>query len=304
MLPFARIISSGRYIIVEDYGPTLRITLGIDSFFFGVIVIALMALICAWYSCMACYNFWHSTPRDFSREMRTELQLQYRVLSTSQRWKYTYMTLITVCGLTYGVIWSSLIYISYVISPDERYTPWYKTSNLLQHEGYQSIYLWTRTTLETEQQDAILNIIGFAYSIPILGIHLFACFGLGPDVRKCYMEWIKIFGALVIAIGTSLSRPLKGLMRRVGWQKRTPRANPNDFVPFRTEDIMLENLTVPWNLATASTTGRRPSPFLEDPPAHEDPYIPSNPPKQLLPPTTLAMPSAAWIKQPVPASKR
>ncbi|KAG8822665.1 hypothetical protein FRC19_005463 [Serendipita sp. 401] len=105
-----------------------------------------------------------------------------------------------------------------------------------------------------------------------------------------------------MAAGMRLSGPLKSLVRKVRWQKRRPQTDPNDFVPFQIDDIALEDLMVPWNLATSSTTTRgRLLPSPGAPPAYRGTYIPPNTSKQPRTLATPAMPSGVHRKGRLPA---
>ncbi|KAG8858993.1 hypothetical protein FRB91_008959, partial [Serendipita sp. 411] len=234
MLPIDHFRSLGRYLIIEDLGPRIYIVLSVDSFLIDLVPTSLASVLSVGYSCMSCYNFWRSTPGYPGPDSHVELQHQHRILSTSQRLKY-----------------SSLLYIRIGLNP-QGYDPWYTVNSFMHiNERDRGVITWTREFLETEQQPFAQNIAGFACALPLIGIFLFLWFGLGSEVRKSYMEWIEALGAVIITVGTTLSGLVKGLTTKVGlwkrqWQRQTG-MGPDDITPFRTDEITLEDLTVSRN---------------------------------------------------------
>ncbi|KAG8756918.1 hypothetical protein FRC14_002535 [Serendipita sp. 396] len=165
------------------------------------------------------------------------------------------------------------------------YGPWYTAISFNQNnENCQEIFTWTREALEMERKSSAQNIIGFAYALPLAGIQLFLCFGLGSEVRKSYMKWVKALRTLVLRPARMLAEPLKSLARNIKLWRGLVWMDPNNFVPFCTAEIALEDLTVPWNHAISPTNEGMSAPSSAIP----LPNLPSNTSKRyqgnLIPP--------------------
>ncbi|KAG8842137.1 hypothetical protein FRC20_004615, partial [Serendipita sp. 405] len=211
----------------------------------------------------ACYNFWYLNHKQPYLDFNTEPQHQHRLLSTSQRWKYTLMCLTTFCFTTYGAIWALSMYIHFALEPQDSYR-WYTTFGLTSNLSAQKeILIFTREIFELEDRENRRTLIGFVLSLPLLGIHAFLFFGLGSEARKTYTGWFQV--VLGSSIGTRLLGCLKwlvdftkiqlGHLGEITWRRGRHRLEPSSFTPFENEDIILDDLSMPWH-----SIGARPLP--------------------------------------------
>ncbi|KAG8828598.1 hypothetical protein FRC17_007475 [Serendipita sp. 399] len=252
----------------------------IEYFVLDTCPLIIATLVAAGFSYVACYNFWYLS----SPESDEELQHQHRILSTSQRWKYTLIALITVCGMTYGVISGLMPFIRLTLDPDPGHH-WYKTLSIMSNRvNHQQVYSWTREFLDLDPKGDAQALTMFAYTVPATGIQVFLLFGLGFEVQKTYIGWWQTLGIGISetrAFGwvrrnfvvnvrwwrgpssqTGSSRLQRSIMsgwlscfdsRWRWWGGGHPRVNPGHFTPFQPDDIVLDDLRQnPWGVAAAA----------------------------------------------------
>ncbi|KAG8828597.1 hypothetical protein FRC17_007474 [Serendipita sp. 399] len=259
------------------------------------------SLICAGFSSVACYNFLLSAHQN-PPSLDANLQQLHRVLPSSQRWKYTLMSAFTICGGLYGAAHLAVPYAQASYQSDRL---WYKFISFISSDiNYQHVFTWTKEEMNLTYPQVFEEHVVFAYSLPLIGILVFSLFGLGPEIRRVYVERMR---ALEILLTESrLSSWLKTQVSKVEWRRlyhrlissmlscvgrlndvriaiqgavvdRWPgrrQVDPNQFTPFRTDDIILDDFLAPLN-----SSGRR-----DDAIFGRGPLLPLSPPTVLPPP--------------------
>ncbi|KAG8839199.1 a-factor receptor [Serendipita sp. 411] len=237
LLPVSFFIGPVRYSIIEDIGPWYDHSLSVDTFIIFVVPIIVISMICIVYSCLACYNFWHSRHEQLSANDDTTVRHQRRALSTSQRWRYTLISLVTISGVTFGAIWVCLPYIQFTMDA-QGHDPCYKVIGLIENKDkFKQVKTLTRDTLERSR--IIQNITGFVYTVPCIGISLFLCYGIVPELRKNYVEWIRVLRI------ENLWTVVRAYAKRLGWRREGTGMDPYVHSPFQTDDIVLEDISTP-----------------------------------------------------------
>ncbi|KAG8786490.1 a-factor receptor, partial [Serendipita sp. 397] len=260
-LPLSVLLSVERYAVIEDIGPWATSFMCIDGFLLHVFPIASASVIIIGFSSLSCYNFWHSGRGQSLPDCDHELQNQHRLLSTSQRWKYTLMSVVTITCTTYGALWVAVPFVRVAL---EDSIQWYKTVGITSNRlAYQEIAIWTRALLESDGQIMKQHFTGFAYTLPFIGIQLFLFFGLGSEVRKTYVGWFRDFFRLhsnkrsfawlkgLIGIAIRGATQLGILAGNLKLKRRQLQVDANTFTPFQKEDIVLNDLSAPWHSTIA-----------------------------------------------------
>ncbi|KAG8821758.1 a-factor receptor [Serendipita sp. 401] len=252
----AAFLFTGRYILVEDLGPWPVFPMSIFSFSIDTLPIVLGSIGSTGFSCLSCYNFWRSRLEQPSPGCSITCQSQHRSLSTSQYWRHMLMCLSIIIGSIYGAVWITLPYISHILEHPHPNT-WYRTFGITSNKlAYRQIYIWAREAWEPDGHVLKRNLIGFAYTLPFIGIQLSMFFGFGYEVRKTYIGWFQAFiqskfsmrvsswskGLVAIAI-----RARTQLGTLVSWPRGRGQVESNVFTPFQAEDIVLEDLSFPWH---------------------------------------------------------
>ncbi|KAG8858996.1 hypothetical protein FRB91_008962 [Serendipita sp. 411] len=283
LVPLSIFTGPVRYTIIEDMGPWYDHWYSIDVFIIFVVPINVTAVISITYSCTACYNFWHSGHEQVSaNDDDDNVRHQRRALSTSQRWRYTLISFVTVSGVTFGAVWATLPYIKFTLD-SQGYDPWYTVIGLVENKDkFNQVPTWTRDTLEHAR--FVQNIVGFIYTVPCIGISLFLCYGLVPEMRKTYTERLQ-----VLRFGTSWT-VIRACAKRLGWRTRV---DPRIHSPFRTDEIVLEEISIPKKPVENEIVIHLPLP----PPPAAPPPVPSSSSSQSH--STPIRPSSAPRKHPL-----
>ncbi|KAG8831785.1 hypothetical protein FRC17_002577 [Serendipita sp. 399] len=259
------------------------------------------SLICAGFSSVACYNFWLSV-RQKPPSLDANLQQLHRVLHSSQRWKYTLMSAFTICG---GLYEAAHLVVPYTQASFQSDRLWYKfISSMSSDISYQNVFTRIKEEMNLLDRQMFEEHVVFAYSLPLIGILVFLLFGLGSEIRRVYVERIRALETLLTE--SKVSNWLKTRVSKVAWRRvyhcpvmiiclyvdrlndvrtairgavvdRWPgrrRVDPSQFTPFRTDDIVLDDLLAPLN-----SSRRR-----DDAIFGRGPFLPLSPPILLSPP--------------------
>ncbi|KAG8753105.1 hypothetical protein FRC14_006423 [Serendipita sp. 396] len=241
MSPLYFFISGGRYLIIEDFGPWAIVTTSIETFLVIMVPTFVAGVISITFSCLSCYNFWRARRSHLILDETSNFQ-QSRILSRSQAYKYTWVSISSVISVLFGLVWISLAWFE-----DARHgyrnLPWYSISSL-QHNlhGYKEVYFQSRGVVDQLSAPVRRNLVGFAFTLPVAGFQIFLCFGLGVESRKIYVDWFKCF--MRYLQGSRLYGLIKRLVTKVV-QSRRSQVDPNNFTPFFAHDILLEDLRSP-----------------------------------------------------------
>ncbi|KAG8756919.1 hypothetical protein FRC14_002536 [Serendipita sp. 396] len=204
----------------------------------------------------ACYNFWHPRQKKPHLDHDGEPQYLHRLLSTSQRWKYTLMCITTFCGTIYGTVWVLLRYTHVEVVPLDP-DRWYKAFGLkLNPSVYKTIHVFTREELGLVKGETKQNLYGFAFTLPLVGIHTFLFFGLGLEARKTYIEGFqailrfinntRLFGWLKTLAKIARTR-LASVVGKTVWRRGQHPTETDAFTPFEVGDIILDDLSTAWH---------------------------------------------------------
>ncbi|KAG8821755.1 a-factor receptor [Serendipita sp. 401] len=254
--PFEYFLFTARYLVVEDIGPWPLLSFSIGAFLVDVVPLALCSLVSIGFNCAACYNFWHPRHKKPHLDYDGEPQYLHRLLSTSQRWKYTLMCITTFCGTIYGTVWVLLRYTHVEVVPLDP-DRWYKAFGLkLNPSVYKTIHVFTREELGLAKGETKRNLYGFAFTLPLVGIHMFLFFGLGSEARKAYMERFqailklindtRLFGWLKAPMEIARTR-LDSVVGKIAWRRGRHPMETNAFTPFEAGDIILDDLSTAWH---------------------------------------------------------
>ncbi|KAG8859018.1 hypothetical protein FRC20_011912 [Serendipita sp. 405] len=268
LAPLFFFASRGRYVIIEDLGPWFQITLSITAFVVGTVPIMVTAVISIIFSCLSCYNFWlarqSNTPLN-----ETPTHQQRRILSVSQTYKYTYISITVTFSIAFGLIWVLIPWFLADYYPQNGTPPWHTVLGIqsnLYH--YKETYELSRESLDQFTQWTVHNLTGFAFTIPIAGIQIFLCFGLAPESKRMYARWW--CDSVHYMKDTKLYDWGEMLVSKA-IRFRRPRVDHNNFTPFLFDDIIMEDLLSTSSDKTDTMLIRRST--LPLPPA----YIPPTP---------------------------
>ncbi|KAG8823138.1 hypothetical protein FRC17_009395, partial [Serendipita sp. 399] len=236
---------------------------------------------------LSCYNFWRAR-RLQPVNSETPIYHQRRVISASQQYKYTYISVTSIFSLIYGMLWILAGWIFVDPSPTKSTSPWYTTMGIpVNRDHYKDIYEWSREFMDRSNRSGSRTIAGFAFTIPVAGIQVFLCFGLGSESQKIYADWWRNF--LRSIKDTRIYGSLRVLAGKLMHQRRPPPVDPYHFTPFLVQDVLMEDLSRTssikkddQNKKNSWTIGIPPPPAYI-PPRPDDAF--SNPPPiPLLPP--------------------
>ncbi|KAG8861641.1 a-factor receptor [Serendipita sp. 411] len=241
MSPLFFFISGGRYLIIEDFGPWPFVTTSIETFLVMMVPTFVAGVISITFSCLSCYNFWRARRLHLMLDETSNFQ-QSRILSRSQAYKYTCVSIYSVISVLFGLVWILLPWFE-DIPHGYRNLPWYSIMSL-QHNlhGYKEVYFRSRNRVDQLSAPVRRNLVGFAFTLPLAGFQIFLCFGLGHESRKIYVDWLKCF--MRYLQGSRLYGLIKRLVTKVVRWRRS-QADPNNFTPFLVHDILLEDLWSP-----------------------------------------------------------
>ncbi|KAG8831786.1 hypothetical protein FRC17_002578 [Serendipita sp. 399] len=251
LLPLLLFSSPMRYMIMEDLGPWFSHANTIDGFLCNVAPIIIAAVMSIIFTFLSCYNIWHSKPEHMLANGDATIRQQRRMLSAFQRWRYTLISLITVCSVTYGAIWVTLPYIDATFEPSDD-PRWYAVIGLVVNKNrYKEFGVMRR--LGVEEIGEIRNIVIGLYTTPCIGIQLFLVFGLISEMRATYIEWIYAVTNSITGLPTYVLAAWR-FVGRLKLRNDEPRANSYNFTTFHPDDIVLEELSAPSNFATHSAS--------------------------------------------------
>ncbi|KAG8792627.1 hypothetical protein FRC17_008567, partial [Serendipita sp. 399] len=210
-----------------DFGPFATPINGLDTLFISNIPLIVAAYVAVLYYNRACYNFWHAGHSSFSSEASSHHQRQ---IPNTQRNKYIYFCISSICALIYGVIWYCLAYVTNVLWPDEGKDRWWTYIALMANRDiYKQVHLFTRQVLHEYDPEIARNLTGFAFTLPIAAFHFCFCFGLGTELHKVYAQWQPQW-------------KMPNLHSR--WWRQRPQVDPNDYTPFVMDDLLMEDLPI------------------------------------------------------------
>ncbi|KAG8774758.1 a-factor receptor [Serendipita sp. 398] len=257
--PFMGYLFTARYTVIEDLGPWPAVMISTDRFFIDAVPIVLASFMIIRFNYLSCYNFWYSKHEKPSSDGNVALQSQRRALSTSQVSKYTLMSFVTVCGTAYGATSVLFPYIYRTLEPGEGYQ-WYNVVSLTNDQwSDRKIHIHTREWIEANDLVEKQSLIGFAYTLPFIGIQVFLCFGLGSEARKTYVGWIRAFINLIfnkrlsgwskglVRVAIRVATQLKVLAGKPKWRKGRYQKDTNTLTPSQTNNIVSDELSVPWH---------------------------------------------------------
>ncbi|KAG8828596.1 hypothetical protein FRC17_007473 [Serendipita sp. 399] len=181
----------------------------------------------------------------------TTIRQQRRMLSAFQRWRYTLISLITVCSVTYGAIWVTLPYIGAAFEPSDK-PRWYAVIGMVENKNRYKEFGVVRR-LGIEEFGGIRNFVISLSTVPCIGIQLFLVFGLISEMRATYVEWICTLKNAIARLPTYVL-PAWRFLGRLKLRNDKSQANSYNFTTFQPNDILLEELSVPSNFATHSAS--------------------------------------------------
>ncbi|KAG8820045.1 hypothetical protein FRC17_010260 [Serendipita sp. 399] len=195
-------------------------------------------------------------------------------------------------------------------------SPWYTTMGIpVNRDHYKDIYEWSREFLDRSNRSTSRTIAGFAFTMPVAGIQVFLCFGLGSESQKIYADWWWNF--LRSIKDTRVYGSLRVLVRKLMHRQRPPPVDPYHFTPFFVQDVLMEDLSRTSSIKKDDQDKKNswaigiPPPPAYIPPRPDDAFSIPPPPVPLLPPplssTTLPplLPSSKiQSRDPRPTSRR
>ncbi|KAG8829414.1 hypothetical protein FRC18_009332 [Serendipita sp. 400] len=231
--PLLIITSRGRYMIVEDFGPTPvdRPTLG--SFLTHMTPMAVATVASVRFSVLTCINIWRARQ---SAPLGISGQPLYRPLSTIQALRYVALAIGNIIGMILGFLWSILPIIMYGSQlVDDRGLLWYTSFDI--KDNLKQL-LFTYKTYRKDVNDG-LHLMGFLVSIPINGILFFLLFGLGSDTIGIYRVWLD-------PLRLKASSMIQKFTPKILWRPRGPSStDAENIAPFQLDDIALAPLPSP-----------------------------------------------------------
>ncbi|KAG8753104.1 hypothetical protein FRC14_006422 [Serendipita sp. 396] len=213
----------------------------------------------------ACYNFWNA--RHLSSINQPPGDQHQRSLTKPRLYRYLYFCVLGTCSLIYGLIWCIYPYILLTFWPMEDTTPWYTFVGFRTNmERYKVIHYWSQDILDQVKSRETRALIGVIFTPSFAAFHFCIYFDLGIELHKTYSEWRP--GVIVHMKRMRVPFLIDLLVNTVNycWRRRS-RADPNNFTPFLTHDIMMEDLTaVPDTTNGAVGVGKRLPPVRVPPP--------------------------------------
>ncbi|KAG8791243.1 hypothetical protein FRC16_000488 [Serendipita sp. 398] len=246
--PLMVITQSARYRIIEDLGPTFEAGMSLDSVLIRCVPILLITGAAGWFTVLTMINIWGACHIGPPKRVIKLGQLQFdRTFPRKKAIKYIALSIFNLKSLVFGCIW---VFVPVIVDL-KREHPWYTKSDVRGNIQQLPLIL-TRTR---DQIDPIVNthFRAFFFSFPVLAIVLFISFGLGPEALKTYHLWLQKLLSL-LKLPTVFNFLQTHALRLVGWfNQRVVPVDPEYFIPFRSNDIILD----PFPLVDLPTTSRR-----------------------------------------------
>ncbi|KAG9055244.1 hypothetical protein FS842_002738 [Serendipita sp. 407] len=252
--PVYAVTSFGRYTITEDFGPWALFSVSLDTWILQNLPITLITIISITYSYRSFRNFYRSRRSKRILDIEPNHLFQHRALSDIQVVRYCSATLVSILGMTFGVIWLNMDWIYWAINDPDK-VQWYSQLVLLNNWQYRDqVYQQTRTEMENDNPmfSTLLKGTVFYFSIPSSGIQIFLWFGLGAEARKSYFHWLSSLVELITRTRAYIW--LEALFVKIRWRIRPHQMDPENFTPFQLDDVRLEELSTTTIWSDSDTT--------------------------------------------------
>ncbi|KAG8841797.1 hypothetical protein FRB91_004676 [Serendipita sp. 411] len=256
----------GRYVIIEDLGPSYVSVVSLESTLIRCVPMLLITVMSVWFVVQALINVWHAQKIPTVKRV-TDLghSYFYRDLTTTKAIRYLAMSTSALFGLIFGCVWAVLPVLQSLKEDDPRCI----RSSI--HENIRQlplIYITPRYELINPRIITYIKV--FHISTPIMGIILFVFFGLGSEALTRYHVWLQNLSSFLKL--PLLSDFLRTRASRLGWLNEGVRpVDPDYFGPFEPRDIIVD----PHPIALPQTLERSPLQALPTRLTIDLPYYPT-----------------------------
>ncbi|KAG8848576.1 hypothetical protein FRB91_010699 [Serendipita sp. 411] len=238
--PIILISNPGRYTVLEDLGPWILGFRSLIGFFANVVPMGMATLASVVFSILTSLNLSRSRQWKHGSAILgpTEPhQRLYRDLGTSLVWRYWILSVIGVVETIFGFLWSLYPWLRGLdirVETQHWYTIFELKNNIRQ---LPLVYSSKRREITESGTQTALEV--YLITLPLIGIQLFLLFGLGSEARQRYRSWLSTLCELLAF--PKAYRWLERHVRRVQWRRGWAAGpNPENFTPFRPDDIAME----------------------------------------------------------------